>query len=452
MLGELELGEVLGVGGFAAVFRAHDPLLQRDVAIKVLDPALALTADLESQFLSEARIVAGVEHPYIVPLYGAEARDGLLYLIMRLLPGQSLADRLASAGALPVEEAARVAHEVAQALAAAHAQGVVHRDIKPDNILLDAGGHAYVTDFGISVVTAHRGSEVSGASAGTLHYISPEQALAETVDGRADVYSLGVVLFEMLTGRLPFEGKSVAELVARHVAAPPPSVAELRPETPSALVTLTDRMLAKDRETRPTAAELVSLLAAARTPEGLLSPQAVRRRRLRRRLTIAGVALGTAVAVLWGVFAVIRGAYRLFEGGALPALDALGPAVPDSLLRAARAEGALHQGETVLFAFIPAGQTATDAMIITDTALIRRSARGARRLEMEHADLEIARTKKPEWDAARGFLIVKLPGGIRDTIYDQLSGAEVIRMMTDLRAYQAALDSTKKARESLRSP
>jgi hypothetical protein len=167
---------------------------------------------------------------------------------------------------------------------------------------------------------------------------------------------------------------------------------------------------------------------------------------------MAGVILGTVVAVLWGVFTVVRGAFRMFEGGAPPALDAMGPAIPESLLNAARAEGSLHEGETVYYAFIPAGHTATDAMIITDSVLIRRSARGARRLELEHASLDIRRTTEPGWDGPRGLLIAKYEGGIRDTIYDSLSGAEVIRMMTDLRAYQAELKSAQQDRERTKAP
>lgn len=203
------------------MFRAHDPRLQRDVAVKVLDPAIGITADLEEQFLSEARVVSSVEHPHIVPLYAAEARGGLLYLVMRLLPGRTLRDRIAEEGALPAAEAARLTHEIAEALELAHGRGVVHRDIKPDNVLLDAGGNAIVTDFGVSVVTGRaEPAETLGATVGTPSYMSPEQALGEAVDGRSDIYALGVILFEMLTGRVPFEGRSVRELIAKHVAAP----------------------------------------------------------------------------------------------------------------------------------------------------------------------------------------------------------------------------------------
>ena len=434
------------------MFRAHDPRLQRDVAIKVLDPGLSLTADLEAQFLSEARIVAGVEHPYIVPLYSAESRDGLLYLVMRLLPGQSLADRLAGKGTLPVEEAARVAHEVAQALAAAHGRGVVHRDIKPDNILLDEAGHAFVTDFGISVVTARRSGEASGVSVGTPRYISPEQALGEAVDGRADVYSLGVVLFEMLTGRLPFEGRSTAELVAKHVAAPPPRISDLRPDTPAALVALTDRMLAKDRAARPTSTELVTLLAAARTPDAMLTPKAVRRRKRRRGLVLVGVILGTVVVVLWGVVSLLRAVFSGLESGSLPALDALGPAIPESLLVLARAEGSLHEGERVYYAFIPAGHTASDAMLLTDSTLIRRSPQGSRRISLEGTDLSIERKVRLGEEQVLGLLTVKHRGGARDTIYDGLSGAELVRLISDLTAYDSEVKALRRGRAGEKTP
>ena len=266
-LGEqLRLGALLGQGGFAAVFRAHDPFLERDVAIKVLDPSLAVDAALEEQFLHEARTIAAAEHPHIVPLYSADASGGLLYLVMRLLPGRSLGDRIAE-GKLPAPEAARIALECARALAAAHAVGVVHRDIKPANILLDANGNATVADFGIALVTSRPARELAGSTVGTPHYMSPEQSLGEPIDGRSDVYALGVVLYEMLTGSCPFLGRNATEVIAQHISAPVPDVSQREPETPVALVRLVERMLAKDPAGRPTAAQLVSQLTAANTPD-----------------------------------------------------------------------------------------------------------------------------------------------------------------------------------------
>src|SRR5437762_12126734 len=274
---QLQLGSLLGQGGFAAVFRAHDPFLERDVAIKVLDPSLAVDAAREEQFLHEARTIAAAEHPHIVPLYAAESAGGLLYLVMRLLPGQSLEDRIAK-GRLSPAEAARIALECAAALAAAHAVGVVHRDIKPANILLDANGNATVTDFGISLVTSRPRRELLGSTAGTPHYMSPEQSLGEQVDGRSDVYALGVVLYEMLTGTCPFVGRNATEVIAKHISAPIPKVSEHEPETPVPLVRLVERMLAKDPATRPAAADLVTDLTAASTPDALRTAAQVRRR------------------------------------------------------------------------------------------------------------------------------------------------------------------------------
>ena len=157
-------------------------------------------------------------------------------------------------------------------MAAAHGVGVIHRDIKPANILLDANGNATVTDFGIALVTSRPARELLGSTAGTPHYMSPEQSLGEPVDGRSDVYALGIVLYEMLTGTRPFPGRDATEVIAQRISAPIPKVSEREPETPVALVRLVDRMLAKDPAGRPTAAELVRELGAASAPDAMLSP------------------------------------------------------------------------------------------------------------------------------------------------------------------------------------
>jgi eukaryotic-like serine/threonine-protein kinase len=432
----LDLGDLLGEGGFAAVFRAHDPRLQRDVAIKVLDPALGITADLEEQFLREARIVAGVEHPHIVPLYGAESRDGLLYLVMRLLPGLTLSGRIAAEGALPPAEAARIAHEVAEALSLAHERRVVHRDIKPDNILLDAAGNATVTDFGVSLVTGRTGGEGAGVTVGTPSYMSPEQALGEELDGRSDVYSLGAMLFEMLTGRVPFEGRTVQELMAMHIATPPPKVSALRPDTPAALVTLVDRMLSKRPAQRPDATEASHALAAARAPDALLSPAQAQRRRRRKRTTYAAVVVATASLVTWGIATLGIKSFiavsRALNQGDPPVLDAVGAAIPDSIIGAVRADGSLLPGEVPAYAFIPAHRTSDVAIVLTDSVLIVRSPTAPRRIPIAAANIDLNFNQKRGGPAAVGRMIVKVAGSRPDTVYAGLNGFELTRLSTSL--------------------
>jgi serine/threonine-protein kinase len=446
-LGEhLQLGALLGQGGFAAVFRAHDPFLERDVAVKVLDPSLAVDAALEEQFLHEARTIAAAEHPHIVPLYAAESAGGLLYLVMRLLPGQSLEDRIAK-GKLPAAEATRIALQCAGALAAAHAVGVVHRDIKPANILLDANGNATVTDFGISLVTSRPARELAGSTAGTPHYMSPEQSLGEHVDGRSDVYALGVVLYEMLTGTLPFPGRNATEVIAKHISAPIPKVSEREPEAPVALVRLVDRMLAKDPATRPTAAELVKELTAASTPDALLTPSQVRRRRWKRRGVYLGIAVVSAGTVIY--FAVRIAAQfmslMLGGGGADPALLASGSAVPDSIVRLARETGSVLANERVGVVFIPANRGFADALLVTDSALIRRTPKGIVRRSIAESDVNFQPMKRGK--SKGGLLIVKRKGATPDTLYQDLSGREVMRLLNEITTWQRAQktrDSTSK--------
>src|SRR5262245_3525461 len=444
---QLHLGALLGEGGFAAVFRAHHPFLERDVAIKVLDPSLAVYAALEEQFLHEARTIAAAEHPHIVPLYSADATGGLLYLVMRLLPGHSLEDRIAE-GKLPAAEAVRIALECARALAAAHAVGVVHRDIKPANILLDANGNATVTDFGIALVTSRPARDPMGSTTGTPHYMSPEQSLGEQVDGRSDVYALGVVLYEMLTGVCPFSGRNATEVIAQHISAPIPKVSDREPATPVALVRLVDRMLAKDPAGRPTAAELVKELTAANTPDALLTPSQVRRRRWKGRgiyLAIGAVSAGAVIVV--GVRIAVQ--FMAFlagnGGGADPALLESGGAVPDSIVRLAREAGSVGANERVGLVFIQANHTFADALLMTDSAIIRRAAKGTIRRSLRESDINLQPLKRG--GSAGGLLIVRRKGAVPDTLYQDLSPREAFRLANEFTTWarvQKARNSTSK--------
>ena len=429
MRGELEVLDVLGVGGFGAVFRAHDPVLERDVAIKVLDPATGLSPEGQRKFLDEARVVATVEHPHIVPLYRAEVRDGLLCLTMRLIPGRSLAERLATEKQLDPAEAARLAHEVAQALSTAHARGIVHRDIKPENILLDAAGHAIVTDFGISLVTGRASERTSGMAIGTPQYLSPEQALGEEVDGRADIYSLGVVLYEMLAGRLPFEAPTTAGLLAKQILETPAPLNKLRPDLPAALVAVVSHAMVKSPAERPDAKAFAAELALARTADALLSPTAVRRRRRWRRIRLFAVIGITAAIVLsfaiWVIVQLLKG----FSGGALPSLSARDQSIPPALIAEARADGSLRTGEILKYAFIPGDQPWNEGLLLTDSALIRRTPEGPRRHALADLNLNLYYN-----GTTRGLVVSDKNGGIPDTLYGSLSGAELGALTSAMKA------------------
>jgi eukaryotic-like serine/threonine-protein kinase len=246
----------LGRGGMALVFLADDRRHGRSVALKVVRPEVAGSVGHE-RFLREIQVAAHLTHPHILPLYDSGDVDGLLYYVMPFVEGESLKDRIERGGALPLTEAVRLAQEVADALAYAHRQGLVHRDIKPDNILISSG-HAVVTDFGICRAldaAEESGLTRAGLTLGTPAYMSPEQwSRPDRIDGRSDVYSLGCVLYEMLTGEPPFSGTSATVLMARHTQQPVPSVRIIRPDLPDSVETVLQRALAKIPDERYTSA------------------------------------------------------------------------------------------------------------------------------------------------------------------------------------------------------
>ena len=250
----------LGRGGMAAVFGALDLRLNRRVAIKVLPPEHAFNASVRSRFIREAQMAAQLTHPNIVPIYTVDERDGLVYFIMALVDGQSLAKRLHSEGALLIEDVRTIIGSVADALDYAHKQGVIHRDIKPDNILVDkATKRPMVTDFGIARAAAEEQRlTVTGMAVGTPAYMSPEQAMGERdVDTRSDIYSLGVVAYQMLAGETPFKATNTPAMLMKHVSEPPPPLRGRRPDVPSGMVYAIERALAKRPEDRwRSAAEL----------------------------------------------------------------------------------------------------------------------------------------------------------------------------------------------------
>ena len=228
------------------VYHALDEHLHREVAIKTLPPHLAADPQVRVRFLREARTAAGLSHPNIVPIYSAAEREGVVYFVMGFVNGASLAEHIASRGRLRPREVVTLLSELADALGFAHAHGVVHRDVKAENVLLDGRtGRAMVTDFGIARVTETKPLTATGTVLGTVHYMSPEQVSGDVIDGRSDLYSLGVLAFFALSGRFPFERSTASAVVVAHVNSVPPRMREVWPECPPILEHIIARLLAK---------------------------------------------------------------------------------------------------------------------------------------------------------------------------------------------------------------
>jgi tRNA A-37 threonylcarbamoyl transferase component Bud32 len=245
-----EIRREIGRGGMATVYLAYDPNFGREVAIKILPQELLHDPAFRTRFHREARTIAALEHPAIVPVYDFGEEDGQPFLVMRYLSDGSLVARI-RAGPIPAEAAARILSRIGSALDAAHAQGVVHRDLKPANILFDQYGEAYLGDFGIAQLSGG-GSTLTGSMIlGTPAYMSPEQISGEKkVDGRSDIYALGIVVFEMLTGQTPFQADSPVKLMMMHVSTPPPLIPETEAKLPPGSAKVLERALAKEPDAR----------------------------------------------------------------------------------------------------------------------------------------------------------------------------------------------------------
>jgi hypothetical protein len=325
----------LGAGGMGSVFLARDPALRRTVAVKVLAPELAASEKARARFEREAQAVAGLSHPNIVPVFGVgEMTDGTPYFVMQHVSGRSMAARLEEEGPLSVAEARRIIGEVAAALAAAHAKGIIHRDIKPANILFDdESGRALVSDFGIAAVApSGEGKDttrltMTGMVVGTPQYMSPEQLLTEPATEKTDVYGLGLLAYELLTGRGPFEATTPHDLIAAHLRDTPRPLSDLREDVEPELESLIGRCLEKDPARRPSAGEVARRLAPGGgvllewPPPGI---EALHRRLHRvstlywigsalvlaavMPLLLVGTAVASAVLSLGSVFLILLGA------------------------------------------------------------------------------------------------------------------------------------------------
>ncbi len=272
--GRYAIERELGRGGMGVVYLARERTLDRLVALKVLPAQFMAQPTLRERFLRETQLVAGMSHPNIVPIYAVEEHPGAIFYAMGFIDGESLTERVKRAGPLPAGEVARVMQEAAWALSYAHSRGVVHRDVKPDNILIErATGRALLMDFGISRVADSTMTSL-GESLGTPQFMSPEQASGEVVDPRSDLYSLGATAFFALTGRAPFDAPSVRAILAMHITKPAPTISSVSPGTPPALAAAIDRCLAKAPEDRwPSAESLVEALQQIRAMEHGIAPQ-----------------------------------------------------------------------------------------------------------------------------------------------------------------------------------
>jgi serine/threonine-protein kinase len=267
-----ELDREIGRGGMGIVYKSKDKRLKRTVAIKVLPPELAFRSEIRTRFLREAETAAQLSHPNIVPIYSVDEHDGIVYFVMAYVDGENLAVRLHREGALDADESRRILLEVANALSYAHEHGVVHRDIKPDNILIQSGdGHVMVTDFGIARATEGADARLTatGMAIGTPAYMSPEQSSGDReIDGRSDLYSLGVVGYQMITGEPPFEASSTPAMLVKHLSARPDPIELRAPRVPPDLGRAVMLCLEKDPANRfPSASALAVALESGDVPQ-----------------------------------------------------------------------------------------------------------------------------------------------------------------------------------------
>jgi eukaryotic-like serine/threonine-protein kinase len=332
--GRYELEEVVGHGGMSSVFKAHDSLLERNVALKVLHEQYNEDEDFVERFKREARSVAQLQHPNIVTVIDRGEENGRQYIVFEYIEGENLKEFAVRKGRLGVREALEVAIEVAHALAFAHEHGLVHRDVKPQNVLLNGDGRAKVMDFGIArSLDVDTGMTETGTVMGTSNYIAPEQASGQGVDAQTDVYSLGVVLYELLAGDVPFPGESFVAVALKHVHEAPPNLLDVRGDVPLRVAAAVDRALEKDPAARfPTmdafASELEACLAeldhGGNEEATMIVPPV---RAPARRKPVSRWPVGVGIAALLAIAAIVAGLLTLGggkgQGGAIGAPVAL---------------------------------------------------------------------------------------------------------------------------------
>jgi serine/threonine protein kinase len=417
---EFKVGTLLGEGGFAAVFRVRDKALRREVAVKVIDLGLTPSPELAERFVREARTVAQLEHEHIVPIYKVGGyRNEVLYIVMQYVDGWSLRQLLDKRKRLPIDDAVKIARQVAAALGYAHREQVVHRDVKPDNILLDASGRVLVTDFGISkAAEAASGAQLTteGMVVGTPQYMSPEQATGDKIGTRSDIYSLGIVLYQMLAGSVPFDGESVQSILMKQATGDPTPLRQLRPEVSAELTAVIDRMLAKDPGERfGTAAVLDAALAAA--APGAAPDRGETRPSVPKVAVAAKSGVRAGIALSLGLSAVMAGVVSWMMLGNPPKMNMRAP-VSDSLNTALRRRGILAQDDTAVFAFRPAGDQEAALFIVGQRRVVVVAPHRLRGYPRDSVAYSVA----PRWRAGPKFAFILLPARARpDTVFESLS-------------------------------
>jgi eukaryotic-like serine/threonine-protein kinase len=312
--GRYEVEELVGHGGMSSVYKARDALLERHVALKILHEQYSADEDFVERFKREARSVAQLQHPNIVTVIDRGEEEGRQFIVFEYIDGENLKEHVVRQGRLDVREALEIAVEVARGLAFAHEQGLIHRDVKPQNVLLNGDGRAKVTDFGIARTLDVDGMTQTGTVLGTSNYIAPEQASGQRVDAHSDVYALGAVLYELLAGEVPFPGESFVAVAMKHMHEPAPNLLDARRDVPLRVAAAVDRALEKDPEQRfPTmdafAAELEACLAELdQSPEGdktMVIPST--RRAARRRKQVSRWPIVIGLLALLAVAAIVIG-------------------------------------------------------------------------------------------------------------------------------------------------
>ncbi|HEY2327636.1 MAG TPA: protein kinase [Gaiellaceae bacterium] len=333
MVGEVladryEVEELVGAGGMSSVYRAHDRLLERKVALKVMHQHFVDDPEYVERFRREARSVAALQHPNVVTVIDRGEQGNRQFIVFEYIEGENLKQLIDRRGPAPVATALELAIQIGQALSFAHQQGLIHRDVKPQNILLNGDGRAKVTDFGIArSIEVQHGVTQTGTVLGTSDYIAPEQAQGQQVDEQTDIYSLGVVLFEMLTGSVPFPGDSFVAVAMRHINEPPPRVRDVRPDVSMRVEAVVQRAMAKSPSDRfPTmaafCAEMSSCLAELQSgaTEVIAAPVQPRRVRTSRNSSAWPVVLALVALIIAGAVAgwIVLHRNGTFGGGGNP--------------------------------------------------------------------------------------------------------------------------------------